>query len=231
MPQVCASGEFGWREAEGRIGGGRIFAATRADDGVQSVWANRDDDVFDVGGDEKRGSICGAHPIGRPIANTQVYILDGMERAGAGGGGGRDVYRRRGSGAWVSEPAGVDGGAVCGGSVRSASQGHGCTRQGIWGDGWRRETIEFLGRNDFQVKIRGFRIELGEIEARLLEQRGSAGSGGGWREDAPGDKRLVAYYTTRSEEVEGSVGAEELRRHLSAKLPEYMVPAAYVRLE
>src|SRR6202012_2053264 len=93
--------------------------------------------------------------------------------------------------------------------------------------------IEFLGRNDFQVKIRGFRIELGEIEARLAEHPGVREAVVVAREDTPGDKRLVAYYTvpvTDGLEAE-SLSAEPLRLHLSASLPEYMVPAAYVRLQ
>ena len=92
--------------------------------------------------------------------------------------------------------------------------------------------IEFLGRNDDQVKIRGFRIELGEIEARLARHPGVREAVVVAREDAPGEKRLVAYYTSANgEEEQSSVGAEELRAYLSGKLPEYMVPAAYVRLE
>src|SRR5258708_6701071 len=90
--------------------------------------------------------------------------------------------------------------------------------------------IEFVGRNDYQVKIRGFRIELGEIEARLAEQAGVREAVVVAREDGAGDKRLVAYYT--SAETSGEqAGAEVLRAPLSTKLPEYMVPAAYVRLE
>jgi hypothetical protein len=88
--------------------------------------------------------------------------------------------------------------------------------------------LEFLGRKDQQVKIRGYRIELGEIEAILREHAGvgdvvvEARSWGGVE-----DKRLVAY-------VVGKAGVEaegrELRRHVKERLPEYMVPAAYVRL-
>src|SRR6185369_3542201 len=89
--------------------------------------------------------------------------------------------------------------------------------------------IEFLGRNDFQVKIRGYRIELGEIEARLLSHAGVREAVVLAREDGGGDKRLVGYYVPVSADLE--IGSEELRRHLSARLPEYMVPAAYVRLE
>src|SRR6185295_11642883 len=94
--------------------------------------------------------------------------------------------------------------------------------------------LEFVGRADQQVKIRGYRIELGEIEARLLEHETVREAVVLAREDTSGDKRLVAYYTTNVEtngEGSESLGVEPLRRHVSAKLPEYMVPAAYVRLE
>jgi acyl carrier protein len=106
--------------------------------------------------------------------------------------------------------------------------------QGRWlADG----TIEFLGRNDFQVKIRGFRIELGEIEARLAEHPGVAEAAVVARDDGTGEKRLVAYYTAAAtgqehqDELKDVIGNQQLRSHLSAILPEYMVPAAYVRLE
>jgi amino acid adenylation domain-containing protein len=86
--------------------------------------------------------------------------------------------------------------------------------------------IEHLGRNDFQVKIRGFRIELGEIEARLAEYEGVSEVNVIAREDSPGEKRLVAYYVAGT-----PIRPEELRAHLAPSLPEYMVPAAYVRLD
>ncbi|HSJ75229.1 MAG TPA: condensation domain-containing protein, partial [Gemmatimonadales bacterium] len=89
-------------------------------------------------------------------------------------------------------------------------------------------TIEFLGRNDHQVKLRGYRIELGEIEARLAEHEGVNEAVVVVQEDASEEKRLIAYYTC----LEGrEIGAEELRSHLHTKLPEYMVPAVYVRLQ
>src|SRR6185312_8186266 len=82
--------------------------------------------------------------------------------------------------------------------------------------------IEFLGRNDFQVKIRGFRIELGEIEARLAKHPAIREAVVLAREEAPGDKRLVAYYTTSLNEgsEENAPSAEQLRAFLSASLPE-----------
>src|SRR5262249_45903361 len=100
--------------------------------------------------------------------------------------------------------------------------------------------IEYVGRNDFQVKIRGFRIELGEIEARLARHPCIREAVVVAREDSFGDKRLVAYYTmatdasASSREVTEAIEAAPgniLREYLSAVLPEYMVPAAYVELE
>src|SRR5207248_781034 len=92
---------------------------------------------------------------------------------------------------------------------------------------WTAEgELEFLGRIDNQVKIRGFRVELGEIEARLVEHPDVRESVVLAREDTPGEKRLVAYYTSTTD-----LGAETLRSYVAAKLPDYMTPAAYVRLE
>ena len=82
-----------------------------------------------------------------------------------------------------------------------------------------------MGRTDFQVKLRGFRIELGDIEARLVEHPGVREAAVLAREDSSGDKRLVAYY------IGAAVKPDVLRTLLSASLPDYMVPAAYVQLE
>jgi amino acid adenylation domain-containing protein len=88
--------------------------------------------------------------------------------------------------------------------------------------------LEYLGRIDFQVKIRGFRIELGEIESVLAQHEDVRECAVLAREEGPGDRRLVAYFVLRNE---ATPTVEELRGYLRARLPEYMVPAAFVRME
>ena len=165
-------------------------------------------------------------PIGRPISNARIYILDRhCEPVPIGASG--EIY--------------IGGAGVARGYLNRPEltaerfiaspfvDGDRLYRTGDLGRYRRDGTIEFLGRNDFQVKIRGFRIELGEIEARLAEHPGVREAVVLAREDAPGDKRLVAYTTTRPDAA--PPGAEALRAHLAASLPEYMVPAAYVALD
>jgi amino acid adenylation domain-containing protein len=171
-------------------------------------------------------------PIGRPISNTRVYILDEFGQpvpigiAGElyiGGAGLAHGYLKRPAltaERFLPDPFDQEPG------MRMYKTGDLCR--------WMLSgTIEFLGRNDFQVKVRGFRIELGEIEVRLAECPGVAEVVVIAREDAGRDKRLVAYYrcSEASELGKDEVSAEMLRAHLTARLPEYMVPAAYVCME
>ena len=95
---------------------------------------------------------------------------------------------------------------------------------------WREDgNIEFLGRVDDQVKIRGYRIELGEIEAVLREHAGVGEAVVVAREEEGREKRLVGYVVAR--QGEEAPGAGDLRKHLAGRLPEYMMPTAFVFLE
>src|SRR5207253_10524805 len=87
--------------------------------------------------------------------------------------------------------------------------------------------LEYLGRIDLQVKIRGFRVELGEVEALLEQHEAIRDAVVLAREDRPGEKRLVAYIVAPGR----TLILAELRRFLLTKLPDYMVPAAFVTLE
>ncbi len=146
--------------------------------------------------------------------------------AGGGGGGGRDIYRGEWGGAGLLEAAGADGGEVSGGDpFREDGKGR-MYRTGDLGRWLADGNIVLVGGTVFQVMGWGYRIELGEIEARLREREGVGEAVVVAREDRVGEKRLVAYYTRAA-----AVGAEQLREHLAASLPEYMVPAAYVGME
>ncbi|MDR8367970.1 non-ribosomal peptide synthetase, partial [Pseudomonas sp. JL3] len=166
-------------------------------------------------------------PIGRPIANTRIYILNAAQQPvpvgvtgeiHIGGAGVALGYLNR---ADLTEERFI----VDPFSDRPDARLYRSGDLGRWlPDG----TIEYLDRNDGQVKIRGFRIELGEIEARLHECPGVREALVVAREDSPGDKRLVAYYTVQAS---GEIpDAETLRMQLHSLLPEYMIPAAYVQL-
>ncbi len=166
-------------------------------------------------------------PIGRPIANTQMYILDGNEApvpigvAGELHIGGVQVAR-----GYLNRPDLTAERFVL--DLFAAEAGARMYKTGDLAR-WRDDgTIEFLGRNDFQVKIRGFRIELGEIEARLMEHEGVREAVVVAREDTPGEKRLVGYVSAR-QGTELSVG--KLREYLQQRLPEYMAPSAWVWLD
>ena len=163
-------------------------------------------------------------PIGGPISNTQIYILDRqgepvpigvVGEIHIGGAGVARGYLNR-------QELTADRFVVDPFAKRAEAQMY---KTGDLGRHLPDGNIEFVGRNDFQVKIRGFRIELGEIEARLAEHPEVREAVVLAREDSPGEKRLVAYFTAAED-----IPAGTLRAHLERALPEYMVPAAYVRL-
>ena len=164
-------------------------------------------------------------PIGRPISNTRIYVLDQYTQPVPIGVVG-ELYI---GGAGVARGYWNLPGLTAARFIPSPFvKGDRLYRTGDLARYLPDGNLEFMGRNDSQVKVRGFRIELGEVESRLLQHPGIRDAVILAREDVPGEKRLVAYYTQQSD---ARVSIDALRTHLMASLPEYMVPAAYVALE
>ncbi len=169
--------------------------------------------------------------IGRPIANTQMYVLDARREpvpAGdigelyIGGAGVTRGYLRRPeltAERFVPNPFRRERGARPEHDARMYRTGD---LARFLPDG----SLEFLGRADHQVKIRGYRIELGEIESLLGQHPAIRENVVVAREDQPGDQRLTAYYVPRDSDP----GAETLKDHLRSRLPDYMVPSQWLRL-
>ncbi|HEY9284090.1 MAG TPA: amino acid adenylation domain-containing protein, partial [Pyrinomonadaceae bacterium] len=184
-------------------------------------------------GDEEKVSL-GEVPIGRPLANVKAYVLDSNV---------------------LPVPVGVAGELYVGGAAlaRGYLRRPGLTAERFTPDPFSAEAgarlyrtgdvvrlaggeLEYLGRTDAQVKVRGYRIELGEVESALREQEGVREAVVIAREDEAGDKRLVAYVVTGGDDAGGDGGAEggtpaRWRSTLRERLPDYMVPSAFVVME
>ncbi|MBL8300797.1 MAG: amino acid adenylation domain-containing protein [Rhodanobacteraceae bacterium] len=172
----------------------------------------------------------GIVPIGRPIANVRIYILDAQRKPVPRGVvgelylGGICVargYQNRAdlsAAQFIADPFADD-------------QAARLYRTGDLGRWLADGAIEYLGRNDNQVKIRGLRIELGEIEYRLAQLPGVASATVLAREDLPGQQRLVAYLTRSPGTLVDAGWAEDLRQELLAVLPDYLVPTQFVVLD
>ncbi|MEW6736123.1 MAG: amino acid adenylation domain-containing protein, partial [Acidobacteriota bacterium] len=170
---------------------------------------------------------CSSIPIGRPINNTEVYLLDeNMQPVPIGvvgelyiGGDGlaRGYLHQAELSAekFVPHPYSKQAGARL-------------YRSGDWGRYRADGSIEFIGRIDNQIKLRGFRIELAEIEAKLNEHRQVRECVVVASEGSSIEKRLIAYLVTEAGE---NISTAQLQHYLQDKLPEYMLPSAYVQIE
>ncbi len=211
----------------------RIFAQTRVER-VCNLYGPSETTTYSTWIEMPRQE--GFNPtIGRPIANTRIYVLDRHHQPVPigvpgeiyiGGDGVARGYLHRSeltSERFIKDPFGHD---PHGRMYKTGDLGR-----------WRADgTLEYIGRNDSQVKVRGYRIELGEIEAQLTHHSRVKEAVVLAREDVPGEKRLVAYLTQRTpqqdtEQNAPSLRIEELRVHLKAVLPEYMIPSSFVLLE
>ena len=163
-------------------------------------------------------------PYGKPMLNQTFHVLNHVQAPCP---------------VWVPGQLHIGGIGLARGYWRDAHKTHGSFihhrdsgqrlyRTGDWGRFLPDGNIEFLGREDSQVKVQGYRIELGEIESKLIEHQGVDSCVVVVREDVPGEKRLVGYVIPKPQV---SLEIPELREFLRAKLPEYMVPSAFVFLE
>ncbi|MCL4532020.1 MAG: amino acid adenylation domain-containing protein, partial [Actinobacteria bacterium] len=190
---------------------------------VYNLYGPTESTVYSTVAVVEKGST-GNPPIGRPISNSRAYVLDShgqLVPIGVpgelyiGGAGLARAYLNRPdltAEKFMPDPFSSQSGARM---YRTGDQAR------YLPDG----NIEFLGRADHQVKIRGFRVELGEIESVLGQHPGVQDSVVIAPKDPSGDKRLVAYLVPSPDRMPN---ADELRAHLKAKLPDYMIPSAFV---
>jgi len=203
-----------------------VYQATKVEK-VFNLYGPSEDTTYSTFALVPRAHQGGAAPIGKPIANSQVYVLDDWMHVVpvgvvgqlyvAGAGLARGYLNRPGLTAesFIPDPF-------------SASAGGRLYRTGDLVKWSADGNLEFLGRADHQVKIRGFRIELGEIEAVLAQHAEVENAVALAREDGSGEKRLTAYVVARGKQEES---ARTLREYLKGKLPDHLWPAYYVFLD
>ena len=172
----------------------------------------------------------GAPPIGKPLSNKHVYVLDAHRQpvpigvVGEIHVGGAGVSR----GYWNRPQLTAERFVINPFRDETGARLYKTGDLGLWSAAGE---LVFIGRVDHQIKLRGFRIELGEIQAQLLAMKDIDDALVVAREDTRGDKQLVAYVVPISTTVPTRALLRACMTHLRAKLPEYMIPAAFVVLD
>ncbi len=175
---------------------------------------------------ETAGERIGNVPIGHPIANTEIYILDEKQQLVPVGTAGELYIGGAGVGRGYRDRAELTAQKFLAHPFSDAP-GARLYRTGDWARLTAAGEIEFAGRQDSQVKVRGFRVELQEVEAALARHPAVKDSAVAAREDSSGTMRLIAYLVT--DRAAGPISTE-MRTFMSAQVPDYMVPAKFVRL-
>jgi len=204
-----------------RFGESRYGASVRWTNVYGVTEASVDSTHYTVRGDEAKNR---SHvPIGTPLANTQIYILDRSRRPVPVGVQGEIYIGGHGlAKGYLNNPGLTE-------KVFVASPfipGERLYKSGDLGRWLPEGAVEFIGRMDYQVKIRGFRIELGEIEVALGSHESVNDCVVVDRDDPRGEKFIIAYYAS-----EGEIPIAELRSFLGQTLPEYMIPVKFIWLK
>lgn len=181
--------------------------------------------VYKIPVDENPETAASVVPIGRPIANTEIYILDEEQRPVPIGTPGELYIGGVGVGrGYLNRPDLTAQKFLV--HPFSDKPGARLYRTGDWARLRADGQIEFAGRQDSQVKVRGFRIELGEVEATLASNAGVKEAAVVARDDGSGTMRLIAYVVPH----QSAASLTELRTFMGERLPDHMVPSAFVQL-